>query len=91
MNQSKLESKIEATVNIGTGFIISWVVWIVLVGPLINAGYLTVGNAGDAFIITSIFTVSSWLRSYYWRRFFANNFHTIVHEWVVKHYDERIL
>ena len=82
MDQSKLESKIEATVNIATGFIISWVVWVVLVGPLISAGYLTVGSPLDAFIITSIFTVSSWLRSYYWRRFFANRFHHAVHEWV---------
>lgn len=82
MNQSKLESSIESTANVASGFLISWWVWIFVVAPLMNAGYLDAGPAGDAFLITSIFTISSWLRSYGWRRFFSNDFHKLVHNFV---------
>lgn len=77
MSQSKLESKIEATVNIGTGFIVSYIVWNIIVWTQIFNIQI---NQGENLIIVLIFTVTSWLRSYYWRRFFANGFHMWVHE-----------
>ena len=79
MQQTKLESHIESTANIASGFVISYLVWLFVVGPLINAGYVEVGHAGDAFVITSIFTVTSYLRSFFWRRFFNAGLHKWVH------------
>lgn len=81
MNQTKWESRIEATANIGSGFVISLCVWKFIVAPLIIAGWLTINST---ILITSIFTVSSWLRSYYWRRFFNAGFHKAVHRWLTK-------
>jgi len=81
MEQTKLESKIETAVNIFSGFIISYAMWKFVVNPIIEFGWLTIH---DAFAITMIFTVTSVLRSYYWRRFFARRFHMIIHRWLVK-------
>lgn len=79
MEQTKVESRIEATANIGSGFLISLAVWAWCVAPLIKHDILTIDNT---VIITTIFTVTSWLRSYYWRRFFNAGFHKAVHKWV---------
>lgn len=79
--QSRLESGIETTVNIGSGFLVSLAMWAWVVKPLIERGWL---ELGDAFAITAIFTVSSVLRSYFWRRFFDRGFHRWVHEHVRK-------
>jgi len=81
MKQTKVESAIESTANIATGFVISWCVWMFVVTPLIQAGYLQAGPAHDAFYITSIFTVTSWLRSYFWRRYFNAGMHKVAHQW----------
>ena len=81
MKQSKLESSIESTMNIASGFIISYFVWMLVIVPLTKSGYLQVGPAGDAFIITCIFTVTSWLRSYFWRRYFNAGLHRLAHRW----------
>ncbi len=79
MRQSKLESALEATINIASGFFISWAVWLwvvpVFFGP--NVGV----SVGSGFFLTTIFTVSSWLRSYIWRRFFNAGVHRAVHAW----------
>lgn len=84
VQQSKLESHIEASANIASGFIISFLVWIWFVGPLVGAGYLNPLSALDAFIITAIFTITSYIRSYVWRRFFNAGFHKAVHGWVTR-------
>lgn len=77
--QSKVESRIEVATNYITGFVIAWVTWtMVVIGP-ITWGWLTVQ---DGFVITMIFTCVSILRSYFWRRFFARDFHKIVHRFV---------
>lgn len=81
MDQTKWESRIEATANIGSGFVISLCVWAWIVAPLISTDILTIHNT---LTITTIFTISSWLRSYYWRRFFNAGFHKAVHHWVTK-------
>ena len=76
--QSRLESALEATVNIGTGFVISYLVWLfavpVLFGPDVSSGDPVV-----AFWLTTVFTVTSWLRSYVWRRFFNASIHKRIH------------
>jgi len=74
VEQSKLESKIESSVNIASGFLISLAVWALIIRPTID----------DKVIIVSIFTVTSWLRSYFWRRFFARGFHKVIHKFLKK-------
>jgi len=81
MEQTKIESLIETITNIFTGFIISYSLWRFVLTPVIERGYL---NINDAFTITAIFTVTSVVRSYYWRRFFARRFHLVVHRWISK-------
>ncbi len=67
MHQSKLESLAETTMNIVTGFIISWLVWMFLV-PVIWPQHVSTVAVG--FGLTALFTVTSFVRSYVWRRFF---------------------
>jgi hypothetical protein len=63
--QTKTESAIEATLNIGSGFIISLVVWQLLAGYY---GYdMPLSRNVE---ITTIFTLVSLTRSYIWRRLF---------------------
>jgi len=81
MEQTKVESSIESTVNIASGFIISLFIWAVVVTPLIKINILSLD---DNITIVSIFTITSWLRSYYWRRFFNAGLHTLVHTWLNK-------
>lgn len=64
--QTKTESAIEVTLNIGTGFIISWILTL-LVLPYFGFKQVT---TSDGFWITLIFTVVSVCRSYIWRRLF---------------------
>jgi len=70
MSQSKTDAKLEVTLNIASGFLISLLVWQYLVAPLMSHGYLASTSWVSSLAITSIFTVTSWLRSYYWRRYF---------------------
>jgi hypothetical protein len=81
MEQTKLESKIESTANIASGFIISYFVWIAVIS--LSGGKQSVP---DPFLLTCIFTVTSWIRSYYWRRFFATGVHKAVHKFVAEYW-----
>lgn len=74
--QTRLVSSIEAAANVLSGFLISWAVWMFIAGP--SFGYDVAWHSGLA--ITTIFTVSSLLRQFFWRRFFEND----LHKWVVK-------
>jgi hypothetical protein len=65
MKQSRVDSIIEQVFNIGTGFILSYLVWKFAVHPLVEAGYIMIDQS---FLITSIFTVVSFIRSYVIRR-----------------------
>lgn len=60
-----MESAIEATLNIGSGFVISLIVWQIL-AHLYKIPMPITRNLE----ITSIFTVVSLTRSYVWRRIF---------------------
>ena len=73
MNQSKLESSLESFCNIGSGFIVAMLTWEYIAGPLYDAGYV------ETFGITCIFTVISYYRSYFWRRFFNAGIHNFIH------------
>lgn len=66
MGQSKTESAVEAALNIGSGFILSMLVWQLIANPVF--GYEV--TFGENVALTSIFTVVSLVRSYVWRRFF---------------------
>lgn len=61
--QTRTESIIEAALNIGSGFILSLIVWQILAGV-----YDIPMPISRNLQITSIFTVVSLLRSYAWRR-----------------------
>lgn len=65
--QSKYQSIIEQTLNVGSGFIISVLVWEFVIKNLIHEGVLSVDSS---VWITVIFTVVSFVRGYLWRRFF---------------------
>lgn len=75
--QTKLVSMIETFVNIGTGFLLSIIVWQLL------ALYLEIPMPLTRnLFITSVFTVVSILRSYLWRRFFARGLHIRLVWWL---------
>lgn len=75
MTQTKLESSIETFFNIGSGFILSFLMWIFVVGPLFGIPTY----ASQSFWITVLFTITSVLRSYVWRRYFNARLHKRVH------------
>lgn len=66
-HQTRKGSLIEIMLNIISGFIVSYLVWVFVVPifwPHLASTYTT------AFWITVLFTVSSIIRSYLWRRLF---------------------
>lgn len=68
--QSKSSSLLEATLNTATGFLLSYLVWILIATPLFNIPV----NYTESFWITVLFTGVSLVRSFVWRRVFVNNF-----------------
>ncbi len=78
--QTRMVSMIEAFINIGTGFLLSMVIWQCLAGPLFGYEITLAQNVG----LTSIFTVVSIVRSYFWRRFFARGLNMRLVQWFRK-------
>ena len=79
MIQSKLGSLIEAGLNIGSGFLLSLIVWQIL------ASFLGIPMPiGKNIFITSIFTVVSLTRSYVWRRLYTNGLHAKTEAFVAR-------
>lgn len=74
MEQSRIESAVEAAMNVGLGFFISLGVWIWIVVPIWDIPVTHTDN----FVITCVFTVTSLLRSYTLRRFFNNGWHRLI-------------
>jgi hypothetical protein len=64
--QSRRASLIESMTNIAIGFVVSMLVWMLIVAPL----YGLPNDAKTNFTITAIFTVTSIIRSYMLRRVF---------------------
>lgn len=71
MMQTKWESLIEQVLNVGSGFLISLMVWTFFIVPIWELPV----NAGENIVITGIFTVVSVLRGYVWRRLFNHYGH----------------
>ncbi len=82
MNQSKIESFTEQSVNLFFKFWIAAGLWEFVVAPAIDRGYL---SYQDSLPITMIFTVSSLVQGYFWRRVF-NKFDLTghIHKWVTQ-------
>lgn len=86
VKQTRLESAIEVATDMSVAFLISWAVmaWVIpAVYSDINMG------AGRSFGITLIFTVTSLIRSYIWRRLFENEIHKAVHSWAMEAFNGR--
>ena len=66
MKQSKKESLVEQALNVGSGWLLSLLVWAFLISPLYNIETSLAENMG----ITIIFTFISIVRGYMWRRYF---------------------
>lgn len=82
MQQGKIESFIEQLFNVGTGFILAFYTWDWLLKPLINQGVIEIENT---FIITTIFTIISLLRGFFWRRAFDKKIPRRIVEWAKTH------
>lgn len=79
IEQTRIESLIETTTDMILGFIVSWAVFIWVV-PILWPDYDP--GVGVAFGITACMTVTSFIRRYITRRFFARGFHMLVHKLV---------
>ena len=77
MKQTKLESIIERTVDIATGFIISVLLY---KHVILTSEWLW----RSPILVTTLFTVISFCRGYMWRRFFNAGLHRVVHQIVGK-------
>lgn len=65
--QSRFGSLVEACSNVAVGFFVSLAVWVFVVVPLWGIPV----TVADNLAITGVFTITSILRSYIIRRFFA--------------------
>jgi len=75
MNQTRLESLVEACINTGIGFIVAMSVTQFILIPLWDLDW----GVKDNFLVTLIFTAAGITRSYLIRRFFNNGLHKLVH------------
>ena len=66
MRQSRIESAVEAVLNVGSGFVLAMLLWQLVIAPLWGYEVTILDNLG----LTTIFTVVSILRGYAWRRWF---------------------
>jgi len=88
MEQTKIESLIETSTDMTAAFIVSWMVMLWLI-PILFPGYVSKAEAGAAFGVVMVFTVTSFIRRYLTRRFFARGFllgiHCIQYQFPVYH------
>ena len=76
MITSRLESLLEVSINVGSGFIVSWVYWELVMSELLRDGAVSLD---DGFTVTTHYTVLAVVRGYLWRRFFAAGLHRRLH------------
>lgn len=69
MGQSRRMSLIEQICNVGSGFIVSLMIWICVIQPVWGI-QMTMGSNLQ---IMAIFTLASIARGYVWRRLFNSN------------------
>ena len=82
MKQSRIESGIEIFFNYLSGFVLAYLTYRFIIMP--NETLM-----GMPFWVTTIFTVISVARSYFWRRFFNAGLHKIVHKIVGNFFNGR--
>lgn len=86
LTQSKIETFIETSLNIGSGFILSLLTWIYIV-PL--TGIMEIeSKMYQGLALTSLFTVVSLARTYIWRRIFNHRLKKRVHSFLEGHKDK---
>lgn len=66
VRQSRLESAVEAVLNVGSGYVLGALIWTFVIAPIWKYEV----TLFDAWAIPALFTIVSVLRSYVWRRFF---------------------
>lgn len=71
MKQARLESFIEATINVLSGWVIALLMWQYIVTPWWGLKTTII----DSLLVTGLFTVVFIIRSYFWRRFFNARLH----------------
>lgn len=71
MSQTRLHSMLEQVLNVGSGFVISTLLWQFVIVP--QWGIQT--GMADNLKITSLFTLVSVIRGYAWRRWFNARVH----------------
>lgn len=64
----------ESVVNVGSGFILSLILWQFVLAPWFGYEVTILTNLQ----LTTVFTVFSVGRGYLWRRFFARGLHRVV-------------
>ena len=64
--QTRLSSIVEQVLNVGSGYALSFLLWIYVIVPV----YDVETSLMDNLIITSSFTILSLIRGYMWRRVF---------------------
>ncbi len=67
MKQSRKMSLVESLANTASGFVISW-----MIGLLVYPWFGFAVTSAQGFLLTCIFTVVSVARSYVWRRAFEH-------------------
>ena len=77
MEQTKIESLIETSTDMVAAFIISWMVMLWFI-PMVYPNHAS--TVHSAFGVVFIFTVTSFIRRYLTRRFFARGFHLVIHK-----------
>jgi hypothetical protein len=75
--QSRIASIIEVTANVGSGFVVAMLIWQYIVPVFYPHLHPTLT---ENFLMTAVFTGTSVVRGYLWRRFFTNNYYA----WVLK-------
>ena len=75
MNQTRTESLVESSINIASGFVVSFLFWTLVVVPVWQLPITMTQNLE----IVGSFTVLAVARSYLWRRFFNAGLHRRVH------------
>lgn len=86
MKQTKVESLVEAIINIASGWIIALLVWMFVISPWMGIDITFL----DDLAITGLFTAISIIRSYFWRRFFNAQLHKVVHQFVSNQWHNKI-
>ena len=79
MKQTKLVSMIEVTLNVLSGIVVAMLVWKFIIPTYFPR---MAGPVAENFAVTLTFTFFSVLRSYGWRRFFANGLNYVITSWV---------